>query len=315
MSLIIGISAAIASAITGISAAMKLAICPTISIITGAAACTNEMIPGTICVIMTVNICSMTGTTFAIKKFTIDCTTEITLRSMPTSLSKTAAPLSPKISCILSRAAPMLPSLKMPFMVSPTFVITATILSKTASASSPKVRCMKSRTSCKWSFNILNTVITAVTIPTIGSTFPAIPPSGPSAVFARLPIGPSIVLTAFPIGANRLPMPPTAFDMPPVINDPMRPIGLFAITLPTPDSKPPSLPPIALNGVKINPSIFEPAPVNAPAAFPASPDMPPSICVLMPPKNAPTLPVSAFPLNTLPIAVPTPPSALPTLPK
>ena len=159
------------------------------------------------------------------------------------------------------------------------------------------------------------TVIIVVIAPTTGNIFPAIPPSGPSAVLARFPSGPRTVLTAFPSGAISVVALLKAPVIPLVIRPPIFPSGLFAIAVPTVPSIGPSLPPTSENGLSKSPSSFVPAPVSAPPAFVASPMKPLTTDAFTLPMKPVTAPITLFPLKILPIAEPTPPKAPLTLPK
>ena len=123
-----------------------------IDIIVGAAACIKLTIPGTTSFIITCNTCSATGTTYVVTNAITSDTAVFTFPRILTSVSNTCTPLSPKISCILFLASPILLSEKIFLMVSPTLVITATILSKIANASLPNVFSINALISCKWFF-------------------------------------------------------------------------------------------------------------------------------------------------------------------
>ena len=79
--------------------------------------------------------------------------------------------------------------------------------------------------------------------------------------------GPSAVLNMLPIGEMILPIPLN----PAVIIFPIFPSGDLAITPPSPDRIPDSLPPIAENGFRIPDTIFEPTPERLPPIFPPIP--------------------------------------------
>ena len=276
--------------------------------ITGAAACTPLIIPGITFVISTLRSCSATGTICTVTKFTNSPAALITFWNTPANASNTAAPRSPKISLILSRAAPIFPSEKTFFIVSPMFVTAATILSKTSSPFSPKIFPTAVRTLSRFFRKSCTAIITAVITPTTGRIFPMIPPSGPRIVVPSFPSGPSAVVIRFPIGAISVPILPK----PDATKLAILPSGDFAIIPPIPDSKPVSLPPTAPNGVKSMVSILEPAPVNVPASFPAIPPNPADSFPVMPPINPVILENTAFPPKAFPTADVTPFDAAPT---
>ena len=137
--LMIGMIPAIKLPMIGIMPPIKSAIDWKICMITGAAACIPLIIPGIMVVTSKLSTCSTTGTIFAVTKLTNSPAALTTFWNTPANVSKTATPLSPKISLILSLAAPKFPSEKTFLIVSPTFVTTCAILSKIASPVSPKI--------------------------------------------------------------------------------------------------------------------------------------------------------------------------------
>ena len=253
---------AIKPPIIGMIPAIKSAMDRTISMMTGAAACMPFKIPGITFVIITDSISSAIGTICSVINPTSVDRVLLTEFMILIKLSNTAVPFAPKISSILSLAAPRFPSENTPLIVSPTVVTTATILSNTARPPSPNIRPIAARTSSKWFRNSWTAVITPVTMPTTGKSFPAIPPRGPSRELPIFPIGPRTFLNMFPMGA----ITPPSLPNPAVINFPMLPSGLLAITDPRPDNMPPSLPPNRENGFN-----------TSPATFPRPEPMPPKI--------------------------------------
>ena len=220
------------------------------------------IIPGMTVVISTFKNCSTTGTICVVTNPTNSPAAATTFWKTPAKVSNTATPFSPKISCILSLAAPRFPSEKTPLIVSPTLVTTATILSNISSPFSPKIFPTASRTLSKFFRNSCTAVITAVTTPTTGKIFPAIPPNGPRSVEPIFPNGPNAFFMMFPTGAMNDPI----FPKLEATTLPIDPSGERATMPPIPDSAFPSMPPIPLNGFVMNPTTFEPM-LESPIAF------------------------------------------------
>ena len=279
--------------------------------ITGAAACTPLIIPGITFVISTLRSCSATGTICTVTKFTNSPAALITFWNTPANASNTAAPRSPKISLILSRAAPIFPSEKTFFIVSPMFVTAATILSKTSSPFSPKIFPTAVRTLSRFFRKSCTAVITAVITPTTGRTFPIIPPSGPRIVVPSFPSGPSAVVIRFPIGAISVPilLNPDATKLA------ILPSGDFAIIPPIPASADDIFPPTKLKGLRIYLVSFIPKFVRVPDSFPPIPVMPLEIFLLIFPRNPPAFEIIVFPAKAFPTVETTPFVAVPTFEK
>ena len=283
----------------------------TICMITGAACCIPPTIPGITSDTITPSTCSATGTTCSVMKPTRLPIALPTVWAALMKPSKTAVPFAPKMLSIFWRAASMLPPENTFLIASPAAVTAATILLKISRPLPPKIRPTASRTLSKFFRRSCTTVITAVTTPTTGRIFPAMPPSGPSRVDPSFPSGPMAVFSAFPTGPIKVPSFPNA----PLTTRPMVPSGLLAITPDRPDSTPPSCPPSALNGARIRGTARLPTPDSGPRSLPARLCAPAVNMLPTRVKRPPAALASGLFVRILPSAEVTPPRALPTFPK